>query len=228
MKATVDYVQRKFEEFNQLMFGGQLPPLPIVLTDEARALGKCCYLERRLPDGRKVYDHFSLKINTRIDLPEAVLEDTIIHEMIHYFLLRHNLNDTAPHGPLFRAVMQSINSTHGRKVAVSHKLSAEERAQAASTRAKWHVVAAVYFHSGQVGVKVLPRTIQRVVGYYAQVSSAAEVARVELYLHNNPFFNRYPTSSALHIHPIDRELLEANLIQARRLQVRGNQLLELH
>ncbi len=227
MKATVDYVERKFEEFNHNIFGGKLPKLPIVLTDEAGALGKCRFMEHRLDDGSKVYDRFSLEINTRIDLPEEVVEDTIIHEMIHYFILLHNLNDSSAHGDIFKAVMQSINSTHGRKISITHNATAEEREQAVSTKRTWHVIAAVYLKNGETGVKVLPRVVNKIISYYKAVGDLKNVERVELYLHDNPFFNRYPTSGSFKIHSIPQDLLEQNLSDARRLRINGNQVVEV-
>ena len=39
MKATIPYIERKFEEFNQQMFAGKLPKLPIELSDAKTFLG---------------------------------------------------------------------------------------------------------------------------------------------------------------------------------------------
>lgn len=39
MKATIPYVEKRFEEFNQLMFDGQLPKLPIELSNAKTFLG---------------------------------------------------------------------------------------------------------------------------------------------------------------------------------------------
>ena len=47
MKATIPYVETKFEKFNQLMFDGKLPQLPIELSDAKTFLGMCVYKKRR-------------------------------------------------------------------------------------------------------------------------------------------------------------------------------------
>lgn len=80
MKATIPYIERKFEEFNQQMFAGQLPKLPIELSNAKTFLGVCVYKKRRLPNGEIEKYDFRLRINTRIDLSEQEIEDTIIHE----------------------------------------------------------------------------------------------------------------------------------------------------
>lgn len=75
-----DTIHRKFEEFNQQMFAGKLPKLPIELSDAKTFLEACVHRKRRLPNGEiEMYD-FRLRINTRIDLPKQEVEDTIIHE----------------------------------------------------------------------------------------------------------------------------------------------------
>ena len=79
MIATIPYVERKFEEYNRQMFAGQLPKLPIELSDAKTFLGKCVYRKRRLPNGSVENYDFRLRINTRIDLTEAEVEDTILH-----------------------------------------------------------------------------------------------------------------------------------------------------
>lgn len=77
MKATIPYIEQKFEEFNLQMFAGQLPKLPIVLSDAKTFLGVCAFKTRKGKDGKKICYDFKLRINTRIDLPEEEIEDTL-------------------------------------------------------------------------------------------------------------------------------------------------------
>ena len=112
MKPTLQYVQDKFREYNQQYFNGKLPELPIELSDAKGFIGVCRYKKRELEDGNvELYD-FRLSINTRIDLPEEEIEDTIIHEMIHYFIGINRLEDSSSHGPMFQHLMNSINEKY--------------------------------------------------------------------------------------------------------------------
>lgn len=43
MEITIPYIKHKFEEFNQQMFAGKLPMLPIKLSDAKTFLGVCTY-----------------------------------------------------------------------------------------------------------------------------------------------------------------------------------------
>lgn len=224
MRPTIEYIERKFDEFNRLMFAGRLPRLPVRLSDAKTFLGACCSKVRRLPDGRGQHYDFELRINTRVDLPERVVEDTVIHEMIHYFILYNGLADTSPHGQIFTSLMRSLNATFGRNVAVSHKYDDAQSQQAAGQHPVWHVVAAVRFRSGRSGVKVLPRVAPKIVDYHTRVLASPEVEDVTLVLTNNPFFNRYPTSAALRVHDIDPRLLAENLRGGQLIRVDGPRL----
>lgn len=217
MKATIPYIEQKFEEFNQQMFAGQLPKLPIELSDAKTFLGVCAFKTRKGKDGKKICYDFKLRINTRIDLPEAEIEDTIIHEMIHYFIGYNQLEDASAHGPMFLHMMNSINAKYGRHLSVSYKVTKEQREQAIDAKQHWRVVAVVKFKDGRYGIKVLPRIQQRIVNYYTKVGSSKDVERVELYMSNNVYFNRFPNSSVLNAHYVDIEEINKNIKGAEPL-----------
>ena len=82
MKATIEFVEKKFDGFNRQIFGGKLPKIPVVLSDAKTFLGQCVYRTRRKPNGSVEKYDFKLRINTRLDLPERELEDIIIHEIL--------------------------------------------------------------------------------------------------------------------------------------------------
>ena len=217
MKATIPYVEKKFEEFNQLMFDGRLPKLPIELSDAKTFLGLCVYKKRRTLLGRTECCDFKLRISTRIDLVEAEVEDIIIHEMIHYYIGYNNLKDSSAHGRVFRHIMNTINEKFGRHIKISHKLTKEEKEQLYDTKRRWRVVAYVTFNDGRTGVKVLPRIMPRIANYYNAVSRESSVESIELYMTNNPYFNRYPSSSAFRVHYIDKAEADKHLQGAEKM-----------
>jgi predicted SprT family Zn-dependent metalloprotease len=214
MKATIPYIQQKFEEFNRQMFGGKLPMLPIQLSNAKTFLGQCVYKKRRKLFGRTELYDFRLRINTRFDLPENVMEDTIIHEMIHYYIGYNQLKDTSAHGTLFRQMMNDINSKFGRHITVTHKSTQEQREQLQDKRIRNHVVAVVTFHDGRTGIKVLPRQPHRILYYYNNVLSNADISSVQLYQTTDIFFNRYPNSSALKVHFLEPAEIQQHLQDA--------------
>ena len=219
MKPTLQFVKEKFREFNQLCFNGMLPELPIELSDAMGFIGVCRYKKRRLDDGTiELYD-FRLSINKRIDLPEEEIEDTIIHEMIHYFIGLNRLEDSSSHGPMFQHLMESINEKYGRLITISHKSTKEEQEQAYDKRARWHTVAVVKYYGGRTGIKVLPRIIERVVAYKKGILAAPGVESAEFYLVNDPYFNRFPNSSALNVYEVPEDELISLLSGAKKVIV---------
>ena len=130
MIPTLDYIQARFDEYNACYFGGQLPRLPIRLSHARTFLGKVCFTKRRQwLFGPYQYSNFVLRINTRFDLPETLIEDTILHEMIHYYIAYNQWHDTSAHGRLFRQEMKRINEIGGRHITISYRLNAEQLAQ---------------------------------------------------------------------------------------------------
>ncbi len=204
MTVTTAYIQQKFDEFNKLFFGGKLPPLPIRLSRAKTFLGQLAYKRRKkLFAGEELYD-FVLKISTRVDLPEEEVEDTIIHEMIHYYIGVNQLRDTSAHGQLFRRIMNEINEKGGRHITVSYKLTKEQREAAVDKRAKQHVVAIAELTDGRTGLKVLPMNRRSVNHFRNNVMRIAGVRKVDFYITNHPYFNRYPCSSAIKLHIVER------------------------
>ena len=219
MKATIPYAQQKFREYNRLIFAGKLPELPIELSDAKGFIGVCRYKKRKLDDGSVEFYDFRLSINTRIDLPEEEIEDTIIHEIIHYFIGYNKLEGSSSHGPVFQHLMNSINEKYGRHVSITHKSTKEEAEQAVDKRPRWHVIAVVSFFGGRKSIKVLPRVIQSILAYNRKVSGAHGVERIDYFMSNDPFFNRFPNSAAPNVYDVSKEELEAHLAGAKTVIV---------
>ena len=225
MNADIPFIEKKFEEFNKLMFAGELPKLPIELSNAKTFLGQCVFKIRRLTNGKTEKYDFRLRINTRIDLPEQELEDTIIHEMIHYYIGINQLNDTSAHGQIFRQIMDAINVRYGRHMTITHKVTKEQREQAYDKRQRWHVVAIVEFKNGKTGIKVLPRIVPRILNYYNKIGAINSVSQTKLYMSNDIFFNRFPNSGALNVTYVDRKELQEHLTDDEKLQCDGKKII---
>lgn len=216
MKPDLQYLRRKFAEFNTAIFAGRLPEPEITLCEASS------FVAQYRHDGGRHRLRFSLLF----DLEERELEDTVIHEMIHYFISYHRLHDRTSHGPLFKALMQSVNEGHGREVNISKRLSQAEAQTSRSKRRKWHVIAIIRFATGQTGVKVLPRVVDRVLEYHSRMVAASNVISTDLYLHDDPFFNRYPTSTGRRCHLITDAEMKEHLKGAHTLRVENGKLIQ--
>ena len=229
--ATIPYIRLKFDDFNRLYFNNQLPPIPIKLSNAKTFLGKVCFRkERRLFSRKWRYSDFVLRINTRIDLPEEVLEDTILHEMIHYFIAFNQWQDTSAHGRLFREQMARINAT-GRHIRISHRLTADQREQAQG-RPKSRVVCVAYFKDGRIGIKVVPKQARHILRFHRAALAYFPIDRLEWYLSADPLFAAYPSSATLRFYlfstPESNRNLTAALQNARPVLCDGRQLTTNH
>lgn len=204
-----------------MCFGGRLPLPAIKLSDAKTFLGRVGYKVRRRRDGTLEKYDFVLHINTRIDLPEAELEDTLLHEMIHYYIGVNNLEDTSSHGQLFTGMMNEINRRFGRHITVTHRGNAQQNEQAVDRRPRLHVVAVITLTDGRTGVKVVPRIIERITMFRRQMMESGRVKSIEFYLTDNPFFNRYPNSTALRVYFLDRETITAQLAGVPPVSIPG-------
>ena len=85
-----------------------MKPLPFRLSNARTFLGQLRYSRKRSFWGGWKYGNFQFVISAGKEMDERLLEDTIIHEMIHYHILSNQLQDTSAHGKLFRKMMDDI------------------------------------------------------------------------------------------------------------------------
>ena len=215
MIATLPFLEKRFETFNHACFGGALPPVPLKLSRAVRSLGSCTYKKRRPLFRKMEYYDFCIHVSTRYDLPEEELEDILLHEMIHYEILVNQRQDTSAHGRLFRARMEEINRDFGRHISVSHRHAMPPVVSAGGagqdtrpTAMKPQVVARVQMKDGRIGVKRLSADERRIRAYRRALLSSGEIAAVDVFWSEDPYFLRFPKSSALNVFfPKDPDLL---------------------
>lgn len=208
MRATIPFLQERFETFNRDIFDGGLPPVPLKLGRARRSLGACTYKKRRKLFGKMEFYDFCIRISVLYDLPENELEDILLHEMIHYEILVNQLQDSSSHGKLFRSRMREINERFGRHIGISHKLTDDELKIVEGPKPKWRVVALVKMKDGRTGIKVLPRIEERLKAYRRGLKLSGQVESVEFYWSDDPCFLRFPKSSALNVFfPTDHTII---------------------
>lgn len=220
MKTTVEYIEHKFNEFNALMFNGELPMLPIKLSNARTFLGQLGYKKRQKEDGKMECYDFVLRINTKYELPESEIEDTLIHEMIHYFIHWHQLEDTSQHGEMFHMMMNGINKKFGRHVSVRHYSTQEEIAQ--DDEERQHIVCVSRFKTNLRGITVA--THSRLFDLWEQMKSFPDVVEQHWYLSTDPFFNRYPRAVTPKIYRIPIAEIEQHLQGAQELENDGERI----
>ena len=206
-----EYIQNRFREFNRQMFDGKLPEPPIMVSNAKTYLGVCAFRKHRKWNGRLEYSDFKLRISRRFDLPQDEVDDTIIHEMIHYYIGLFSPADMPGHSPMFRRMMADINERFGRNIRVSHRLSPEQQEQAIDHRPKKHVVAKVVLTDGRTGIKVIPCMERHIRRYRRGMMASGKVTSIEFFQTTDPFFNRFPSSSAFTVYFLEPDVIASHL-----------------
>ena len=93
---TEEFVQRKYYEYNQLYFAGELPPCKFRFNAMSLYYG-CLGQYYGYEDMPEIW----IDIMTTYE-PDWVIREAIIHEMIHCYIDKvMNVKERTPHGPLF-------------------------------------------------------------------------------------------------------------------------------
>lgn len=218
MIATKEYIEKKFNEYNVLIFRSSLKPIPIRLSRSRTTLGQIAYKRKRTLFGKWHYSDFKLRISTLIDQPEELIEDTILHEMIHYYILSNQIQDTSSHGEKFRSIMDDINSRYGRHITVSHHRTEQERND--DTQLRQHLVCAMRFTDGTCGLLIPTKT--KLFQFWDAMHNVQRVEHYKWYVTTDPYFNRFPRTMTLKSYKISEEEIDEHLADAKPLIRNGN------
>lgn len=228
MEITEKLVKEKFEFFNRQIFGGKLPMPRIGLSRARTFLGACTFKTRRGLLGKKTRYDFAIRISTMFDMNETEFEDTLIHEMIHYYIGVNQIEDTSAHGQKFRSMMADINSRFGRRINISHRSEGDKGKASAEgvavQRRQYHVIAVASLADGRTGFKVLPRVAPSILKFYNGLLSSGMVKTVSLFMSDSPFFYSYPNSSSLRVHIMERDTVMQHLEGAVNISCDGKTL----
>lgn len=101
-----------FRRFDHDYFGGKLPVPELGLTRAKTRLGQLAYKRATRWGRTQLYD-FKLSMSTYYDMTDRQAKSVLLHEMIHYIIGFTGLKDTAPHGIVFRGMMDNLNRKYG-------------------------------------------------------------------------------------------------------------------
>ena len=217
MIPTLSYIQAHFQEYNATIFGNRLPALPIRIGNAKTRLGGLHYYRKKNFWGMEVYSDFTMMISTRYDLPEEEVQDTLIHEMIHYYILYNQWHDNAPHGKMFLSLMNEINARFGRHISVSHKMSGEDREK--DNKINAHYVCISELEDGRMGITLAAKS--RIFDLWHDLPRCFKIKNFTWYGTGDPYFNRFPRALKPKIYLADAEQVRLHLKGAVELENDG-------
>ena len=223
MKATEGFVKEKFDEFNKLIFNNKLPNIPIKIGKAKTQLGSISYKKRTTINAINYYD-LKLIISSCYDLQENELEDIIIHEMIHYYILHLRINDTSPHGRIFQEIMQKINSRFGRNITISKRQNKAitEDAKITNSPQRQHIICTAEIPDGQHVITVIAKS--RIFAFWELLPNLFKLRNVKWYVCIDKYFDRFPKCIKPKLYIADTVTLD-HLNNAKELINSGNRII---
>ncbi len=188
-----------FRRFDHDYFGGKLPVPELGLTRAKTRLGQLAYKRATRWGRTKLYD-FKLSMSTYYDMTDRQAKSVLLHEMIHYIIGFTGLKDTAPHGIVFRGMMDNLNRKYGWDIRVmtstkGWKVSewAEERQKAKGPQT--YLMLAIEMQDGKHYLsRVNPSFARRIESKLALVR---ELRSHRWYTTHEPYFEDYPQVRSL-------------------------------
>ena len=188
-----------FKRFDQEYFGGKLPLPELGLTRAKTRLGQLAFKRSTRWGRTKIYD-FKLSMSTYYDMTDKQAKSVLLHEMIHYIIGYTGLKDTAPHGVVFRGMMDNLNRKHGWDIRVmtstkGWKVSEKVEARKKAAGPQVYLILAVELKDGKHFLsRVSPRFARSLE---RQLLKAKEVSSYSWYTTQESYFEDFPQVRSL-------------------------------
>ena len=216
MRPSLDYIKEKFEFYNKLCFDGKLPMPPIKLNMRYGQMGITKFQIIQTSDGNIRHENISIEISIRQDLPEEEYIDTIVHEMIHYYIAYNNIIDDSPHGTVFMEKMNHIMNTYGIRVTVAFDPT-DEYLVNSITRPRYVCVSE--FEDGRMGLGVVAKN--KIFQFWHLMSQIPGTKDVRWYVSNRAIFQKFPVMVSPSVIIIDSDKIHHYLTGAKELMNNG-------
>lgn len=196
-----------FDTFNRQYFNGELPLPRLALGNSRTRLGSMSCRRRRTLTGWRFSD-FAIRLSTYYDCTEREMQTVLLHEMIHYYIAWKGIRDDAPHGSVFRSIMNRLNTRHGWDISVSASMRGRKTAAPHNDR-RPRLVLALENSRGECFLTVVnPR-------YAAQLKSrlknATDATQRAWFVSTDPFFSDFTTVRSLRARKVKREVFDEKI-----------------
>lgn len=121
MRIDINFIESNFEKFNHDYFDDKLPKPKFGIGRAKMILGSLNYKTKHTLFGSKKID-YTIRLSVYYDQSEWQYLNTLLHEMIHYYISVNNIKDTSAHGKVFRFIMNELNKKYNWDMSISTKL----------------------------------------------------------------------------------------------------------
>ena len=215
MRPSLPYFEEKFDYYNNLCFGGQLPRPRLILTQRRSAVGQTITCISTV-NGKKVESH-TLEFSIRYDLPEIEYIDTIVHEMIHYYIRLNHIQDDSPHGTKFRSIMKEISEKYGIRITIT--CNEDDEALIARQTDRNRYICVIEDQDEQTSFAIVIR--DKVFQYWNMSQYIPNLKEVRWYVSNRAIFEKFPARIRPVFIPEDAATIQHYLFGALELENTG-------
>ena len=215
MTPTTEQIATWFDTFNRDYFAGSMPRPRLSLGHSRTRLGSMACRRRRTLLGWKNSD-FAIRLSTYYDCTEREMQTVLLHEMIHYYIAWKGIRDDAPHGSVFRSIMNRLNTRHGWDISVSASMRGRKTA-APHNDSRPRLVLALENSRGECFLSVVnPRYAVRLK---AQLGRAIDVKPRAWFVSTDPFFADFTTVRSLRARRVTRTIFEEKIAGGKAIAV---------
>lgn len=176
-----------FDKANRKYFQTRLPRVELRLGSAMRSFGNFLFLKSSLASPRRYPDDCRIIISGYYDRPYKEVMDTLVHEMIHLYIWYYNLQDSSPHGHIFRKIMSNINTDSDRHIRISNSSSNKK---IADTKPKISIMCLVCTPMGKFYAIRTAKTRFRSI--YNALRKLPRFSGIEAFVICDHAFDKYP------------------------------------
>ncbi len=231
MTFDESFLTRNFERFNREIFHNELPKVRFV-SSRARTYAAQYNYQKRFMTNRTIPESRCIRYNISFSFPERVLEEILIHEMLHLYIEVKKLKDTSPHGRIFKALSAQIKEAYGYDISVSLKISPDSggntgedtgnMVQDACKRQR-HFFCLLEIDAEHYGICTV--TQPALFDLWDKLGPAFHSKSWTWYVSFHPFFQSFPKSRGkLRYYTVDRAAIEPLRDGMRPLIRKGNRI----
>lgn len=204
MELTAKYLRERFRALNKEYFGSELPEPLLVVTNAKTLLGQ--FSCRRVKKGffsKAVNIGYKIKISEYYEQTAEEIDDTLLHEMIHFLIAYRQLRDSSAHGPLFRHEMARLNRM-GRHITISARTAKMD--VSAQNKRQQHLVLALQDRDGRCYLSVVNPSYKKYVD--AQLTLVPKITHHQWLISRDDYFNGFSQVRSLRARRVSKEEYE--------------------
>lgn len=176
MILNAKQIEQYFNEWNKKAFNGVLPTPAFEITRAKRVFGQHI---RTFIMGEKVH---VIRISMFYDRPINEIIDTLVHEMLHYYIDYKDIYDSSSHGPVWRRYAKELNDKFGLNITKTSTTSGEANksylTKKQENKMEWVIVAET--SAGNYGACVIPSKLKIIESFKKRMNMWDIIVRYKM------------------------------------------------